>query len=64
MEGRRPVADCHVEPGVKSSFEHGFPPYLGQEPYLHLCFSDADAAMVQPLMLRLHDRSVRLWYER
>lgn len=47
---------------MKSSFENRCRPYLGQEPYLHLCFSDADAALVQPLMLRLHDRGVRLWY--
>ena len=42
--------------------EKRYPPYAGTEPYLHLCFSDADAKRVRPLLHRLYLRGVRVWY--
>ena len=39
-----------------------FPPYAGKEPYLYLCFSDADQKRVRPLLGRLWRRGVRVWY--
>ena len=37
-------------------------PYTGSEPFLFLCFSDADDARVQPLLRRLVSRGCRVWY--
>lgn len=37
-------------------------PYTGSEPFLFLCFSDADEARVQPLLRRLVSRGCRVWY--
>lgn len=39
-----------------------FPIYEGAEPYLFLCFSDADEKRVTPLMERLYARGCRVWY--
>ena len=39
-----------------------FPPYAGKEPYLYLCFADADEKRVTPLLKRLWRRGVRVWY--
>ena len=36
---------------VRVSLEHRFPPYLGLDPYVHLCFSDNDADAVRLLEL-------------
>ena len=37
-------------------------PYTGNEPYLHLCFSEASAGKVRAFLRRLHRRGVRVWY--
>ena len=47
---------------MADSLEKRYPPYEGTEPYLHLCFSDADARRVRPLLHRLFVRGVRIWY--
>ena len=39
-----------------------YPPYEGNQPYLHLCFSDADSSRIAPLLRRLYTRGVRVWY--
>ena len=39
-----------------------FPPYAGKEPYLYLCFADADEKRMTPLLKRLWRRGVRVWY--
>ena len=39
-----------------------YPPYEGREPYLFLCFSDADAARVKSLLEQLYERGCRVWY--
>ena len=39
-----------------------YPPYEGRDPYLFLCFSDADASAVEPLLKRLCGRGCRVWY--
>lgn len=39
-----------------------FPPYAGKEPYLYLCFADADRKRVRKLLGRLRRRGVRVWY--
>ncbi len=39
-----------------------YPAYGGEEPYLFLCFSEADAKRVLPLMERLCARGCRVWY--
>ncbi|MBQ6235358.1 MAG: hypothetical protein IJK54_05530 [Clostridia bacterium] len=39
-----------------------FPPYMGEKPYLYLCFADADEKRVRPLLKRLWLRGVRVWY--
>ena len=40
-----------------------YPPYTGSEPYLHLCFSEADGSRVRPLLKKLYSRGVRVWYD-
>ena len=40
-----------------------YPPYMGNEPYLHLCFSEADGGHVRPLLRKLYSRGVRVWYD-
>ena len=39
-----------------------YPPYEGEEPYIHLCFSDRDERRVRPLLRRLLLRGCRVWY--
>ena len=38
------------------------PPYAGQEPYLHFCFSEASGKKALALLERLYVRGVRVWY--
>ena len=38
------------------------PPYAGQEPYLHFCFSGASGKKALALLKRLYARGVRVWY--
>lgn len=47
---------------MRSALEHRYPPYVGSDPYLHLCFSDRDTDAVRPLVALLYERGVRLWY--
>lgn len=39
-----------------------YPPYEGDEPFVFLCFADADGAKLEPLMDRLWKRGCRVWY--
>lgn len=39
-----------------------YAPYTGNEPYLHLCFSNASEKKVLALLHRLRARGVRVWY--
>ena len=39
-----------------------YPPYTGEQPFIYLCFSDADAKRVRPLLERLFSRGCRIWY--
>ena len=47
---------------MASKAEKFYPPYPGQEPYIHLCFSDRDERKVRPLLRRLLLRGCRVWY--
>ena len=47
---------------MKRGLERDFPPYEGEEPYLFLCFSPADAGKLRPLLRRLWIRGARIWY--
>ena len=47
---------------MASKAEKYYPPYPGQEPYIHLCFSDRDERKVRPLLRRLLLRGCRVWY--
>lgn len=38
------------------------PPYLGNEPYLYLCFADADARLAGELIGAMQRRGCRVWY--
>ncbi|MBQ7246709.1 MAG: toll/interleukin-1 receptor domain-containing protein [Lachnospiraceae bacterium] len=40
-----------------------YPPYLGEKPYLFLCFSEKDTAAVIPLLAALYARGCRVWYD-
>ena len=39
-----------------------YPPYMGDEPYIYLCFSKASKNKVLGLLYRLGLRGVRVWY--
>lgn len=47
---------------MASKTETYYPPYGGEEPYIHLCFSDRDERKVRPLLRRLLLRGCRVWY--
>lgn len=47
---------------MASKTETYYPPYEGNEPYIHLCFSDRDERKVRPLLRRLLLRGCRVWY--
>ena len=47
---------------MASKTETYYPPYMGAEPYIHLCFSDRDERKVRPLLRRLLLRGCRTWY--
>ena len=47
---------------MASKTETYYPPYMGPEPYIHLCFSDRDERKVRPLLRRLLLRGCRTWY--
>lgn len=47
---------------MASKAEKYYPPYDGEEPYIHLCFSDRDERKVRPLLRRLLRRGCRTWY--
>lgn len=47
---------------MASKAEKQYPPYEGEEPYIHLCFSDRDERKVRPLLRRLLLRGCRVWY--
>lgn len=38
------------------------PPYMGEQPFLYLCFADADTDRLRPLFWRLYERGCRIWY--
>ena len=44
------------------SYFRDFPPYLGDEPYVYLCFHESDARAVLPLLDALTQRRCRVWY--
>lgn len=39
-----------------------FPPYMGNDPYVYLCFHEADARQVKPILDALTQRRCRVWY--
>ncbi len=45
-----------------TALEKTYPAYLGNEPYLHLCFSEKSSKKVLALLRRLRLRGVRVWY--
>ena len=45
-----------------TALEKSYPAYLGNEPYLHLCFSEKSSKKVLALLRRLRLRGVRVWY--
>ncbi len=47
---------------MASKTETYYPPYGGNEPYIHLCFSDRDERKVRPLLRQLLLRGCRVWY--
>ena len=47
---------------MASKTETYYPPYMGAEPYIHLCFSDRDERKVRPLLRQLLLRGCRTWY--
>lgn len=47
---------------MASKTETYYPPYEGNEPYIHLCFSGRDERKVRPLLRRLMLRGCRVWY--
>ncbi len=47
---------------MASKAETYYPPCGGEEPYIHLCFSDRDERKVRPLLRRLLLRGCRVWY--
>ena len=47
---------------MASKTETYYPPYMGAEPYIHLCFSDRDERKVRPLLRQLLLRGCRVWY--
>ena len=47
---------------MKDPLTKTFPPYVGNEPYLNLCFSEESEKRVSALLRRLRARGVRVWY--
>ena len=47
---------------MPASFFRDYPPYKGDEPYLYLCFHQADANKVKPFLDGLVCRRCRVWY--
>lgn len=47
---------------MASSFFRAYPPYMGKEPYVYLCFHKANAKQVKPLLDALVQRRYRVWY--
>ena len=47
---------------MASKTETYYPPYGGDEPYIHLCFSSRDERKVRPLLRKLLHRGCRTWY--
>jgi len=47
---------------MASSFFRDAPPYSGDEPYVYLCFHEADARQVKPFLDELLLRRCRVWY--
>ena len=47
---------------MASKTETYYPPYEGDEPYIHLCFSSRDERKVRPLLRKLMLRGCRVWY--
>lgn len=47
---------------MPASFFRAYPPCKGDEPYLYLCFHQADASRVKPFLDGLFRRRCRVWY--
>lgn len=47
---------------MAASFFRDFPPYSGEEPYVYLCFHEADKKRVKPFLSALIQRRCRVWY--
>ena len=45
-----------------AAIEKQCPPYTGEQPFLYLCFADADTDRLRPLFRRLYERGCRIWY--
>lgn len=43
-------------------FRNVYPPYVGKDPYIYLCFEAADAKTAEPILRRLWQRGCRIWY--
>ena len=47
---------------MRNKLSKRYPAYQGGEPYLYLCFADADAKRVKKLIERMYARGTRVWY--
>lgn len=47
---------------MASSYFRDLPPYMGNDPYVYLCFHEQDAKAVRPLLEALAQRRCRVWY--
>lgn len=39
-----------------------YPPYIGSEPFIFLCFEAEDTSAAEPILRRLWQRGCRIWY--
>lgn len=47
---------------MPATFFRDFPPYIGKDPYVYLCFHESDAQQVKPILDALTQRRCRVWY--
>lgn len=44
------------------AFRNKYPPYVGKDPYIFLCFEATDMKIAEPILKRLWQRGCRIWY--
>ena len=44
------------------SFRNKYPPYVGKDPYIFLCYEAADIKIAELILKRLWQRGCRIWY--